>query len=447
MIGALLGLKQSVLAANPFAKLAAGLGGMRNDAMGALGGAMGNTQTGNPLRDLLTLGGPAPTQGPSVTNPLMAAMQPQAPIAEALPAITRQQQAAQGSEKAAARAQPAKAMGKTAAPVHPAGEINGLPMSIGPVGTSPDGKPAGRPRAARGPQTTPAVAPAPMTLNPALHNEPVSLIQNESGGNWSAQNNAKGAGGKKGHFGRLQFGHARLSEAKAAGVMPRNMTPAQFMKSPEVQRAVEDWHWSDIDQYAERKGITQQFGQTIGDVTLTRDSFRAMAHLGGSGGAERFVRTGGKYNPADINGTRLSDYGKRHVNAWGGKASADGPTIDNANRMDRTGRNPLTGKTSTGPAVAGRPKAWDSIIAGEPGTFGEDGQDRKQRGGGAQVEQAEAPPSQMSDTSRRQQMLQQAIQMAGGNPQGPLRRLPPQTRFATIAQYGAMIRGEDPRDA
>ena len=36
-----------------------------------------------------------------------------------------------------------------------------------------------------------------------------SLIQNESGGNWRAQNDATGAGGAKGHFGRAQFGQAR----------------------------------------------------------------------------------------------------------------------------------------------------------------------------------------------------------------------------------------------
>jgi len=39
---------------------------------------------------------------------------------------------------------------------------------------------------------------------------------------------------------------------------------------------------------------------------------QAIAHLGGKGGLKRFIETGGKYNPADANGTRLSDYGARH---------------------------------------------------------------------------------------------------------------------------------------
>ena len=45
---------------------------------------------------------------------------------------------------------------------------------------------------------------------------PESLIATESGGNWAAQNNETGSSGRKGHFGRLQFGKDRLDESRKA---------------------------------------------------------------------------------------------------------------------------------------------------------------------------------------------------------------------------------------
>jgi hypothetical protein len=129
------------------------------------------------------------------------------------------------------------------------------------------------------------------------------LVNSESGGNWNALNS-------EGYGGRLQFGDARLADAAAAGVVPPGMTGANFsMMPPEVQQAVEQWHFNDIDQQAANMGLNQYFGQTIGGVPINADSIRAMAHLGGIGGAQQFITSGGQYNPADSNGTRLSDYG------------------------------------------------------------------------------------------------------------------------------------------
>lgn len=167
---------------------------------------------------------------------------------------------------------------------------------------------------------------------------PASLVQNESGGDWAAQNDATGAGGQKGHFGRLQFGKARLQDAMNAGVIPQGMTPEQFMASPQTQLAVENWHFADIDKNASDAGLDQYYGQTIGGVVITPESIRAMAHLGGFGGAQKFIETGGQYNPADENGTRLSDYGQKH-----GLPGTGGPTRANAEFMNQTGVNPLTG--------------------------------------------------------------------------------------------------------
>jgi hypothetical protein len=140
-----------------------------------------------------------------------------------------------------------------------------------------------------------------------------SLIQNESGGRWNAQNNAMGAGGQRGHFGRVQFGQARLQEAAAAGAIPQGITPQQFMQSPEIQQSAERWHFGDIDNFIKQRGYDRAVGQmAIGGVPVTVEGMRAVAHLGGKEGLAKFIETQGRYNPADENGTRLSDYFARH---------------------------------------------------------------------------------------------------------------------------------------
>ena len=106
----------------------------------------------------------------------------------------------------------------------------------------------------------------PMTLGNlgAAASQPAqSLIQNESGGNWQAQNNAVGAGGQRGHFGRLQFGQARLQEAAAAGAIPQSTTPQAFMASPELQQRAEAWHFNDIDQFIRGNGLDKTIGRSI----------------------------------------------------------------------------------------------------------------------------------------------------------------------------------------
>ncbi|WP_323716865.1 hypothetical protein [Paracoccus aminovorans] len=80
------------------------------------------------------------------------------------------------------------------------------------------------------------------------------------------------------------------------------MTGAQFSQlPPEQQQAVEQWHFADIERQAQRMGLNSSIGQTV-------DGIRAMAQLGGIGGAAKFLQSDGQYNPADSNGTHLSDY-------------------------------------------------------------------------------------------------------------------------------------------
>lgn len=149
-----------------------------------------------------------------------------------------------------------------------------------------------------------------MTLN--AQGLPASLIRTESGGNFRALNNEQGAGGR-GHGGRGQFGHARLADAARAGVIPAGTTPQQFAQMPEpVQIRVENWHANDINQQIAKRGLDRFVGQNIGGTTVTPQGMLAVAHLGGIGGLDKFLNSGGQYNPSDSFGTSLSNYLATH---------------------------------------------------------------------------------------------------------------------------------------
>lgn len=149
---------------------------------------------------------------------------------------------------------------------------------------------------------------------------PASLIETESGGNWNALNN-------EGYGGRLQFGAARLADAANAGIIPAGIDGAAFSRlPPEQQMAVENWHFQDIENQARRMGLDQYVGQTVAGVPIDMNAIKGMAHLGGIGGAAKFLQSGGQYNPADSNGTSLAAYGRRH---GGGAAPAQSGGMSN----------------------------------------------------------------------------------------------------------------------
>lgn len=197
-------------------------------------------------------------------------------------------------------------------------KIYGVPMIGGVDGTNPGGMTAGIGGA------TGAIAAAAGSIGSPIPDdapgstwaEAKGLTKSESGGNYSAQNNAVGSGGKVGHFGALQFGQDRLTDAKNAGVIPPDMTPEQFMAAGKpVQDKVADWHFKDIDEQSKKNGLEQYYGKTIGGVLINRDAIRGMAHIGGISGAKAFIESGGKKNPSDgpngVGGTSIADYGKR----------------------------------------------------------------------------------------------------------------------------------------
>ena len=177
-----------------------------------------------------------------------------------------------------------------------------------------------------------------------------SLIHNESGGNWQASNDVMGSGGR-GHFGRLQFSQGRLQDAANAGVIPQGVSPQEFMSSEALQRRVEDWHFNDIDNNIRRNGLDRYEGQVINGTEVTRSGMHAAAHLGGFGGLKRHLESGGQYNPADANGTRLSDYMRNH----GGLEIRGTSTMDGRpSPADRAPQGPVDPNVGFNPEMMAR---------------------------------------------------------------------------------------------
>ena len=140
-----------------------------------------------------------------------------------------------------------------------------------------------------------------------------TLAQSESGGRYDVVND-------QGYTGKYQFGQARLDDYNRA--TGGSITTAALRDDPRLQERVQDWHVRDIDGFIDERGLDQYVGKEVGGVPITRDGLRAVAHLGGKGGMARFVESGGEYNPADANGTRLSDYARTHA---GGSATPERP--------------------------------------------------------------------------------------------------------------------------
>jgi hypothetical protein len=98
---------------------------------------------------------------------------------------------------------------------------------------------------------------------------------------------------------------------------PQIKTINDFAATPAAQKAVFDLHTSRSDKDAEKAGLNDYIGEEVGGTTITKDGIRAMIHLGGVGGAQKFLESGGKYNPADANGTKLSDYARLGARSGG----------------------------------------------------------------------------------------------------------------------------------
>ena len=169
-------------------------------------------------------------------------------------------------------------------------------------------------------------APAPSASNGGGLQGP--LATSESGNDPTAVN-------AQGFAGTYQMGTGRLADLgmykPAQGENPNSnswqgtlsipgypqvKTLADFRNNPDAQDAAYGAHISNIDQ---------TIAATPGASNYDQSGLEAVAHLGGVAGMQKFVATGGKYDPADANGTKLSDYYQRFSGSAPASATAAAP--------------------------------------------------------------------------------------------------------------------------
>ena len=172
-----------------------------------------------------------------------------------------------------------------------------------------------------------------------------ALAQTESGGNPASVNS-------DGYAGLYQFGTARLADLgmyhPAPGESLKNNqwsgtlsipgfeqvhTLNDFLHNPAAQQAAYQTHEGNIDQAIDANP---------GAAGYDRDGLRAVAHLGGVEGMNRFVESAGRHNPADRNGTSLGNYYRRFSSGTPVGAQQAGSS------------SPITGEAAAPPA-AGAP--------------------------------------------------------------------------------------------
>lgn len=132
------------------------------------------------------------------------------------------------------------------------------------------------------------------------------LAMSESSNNYSEQiEDNKG----RRFVGKYQFGEARLGDYKEA--TGESFTQEEFRLDPNLQDKVANWHFGGIDKKID----------SLGDLTkgYSRDGLRAVAHLGGKYGMEKWLKGKEKlltdkdgklieYTPSDSLGTSLDKY-------------------------------------------------------------------------------------------------------------------------------------------
>jgi hypothetical protein len=125
---------------------------------------------------------------------------------------------------------------------------------------------------------------------------------------------------------------ARLADAeKALGI---KIDPQDFLKNPELQVKVENWHLADLDRQIADAGMYKLSGQNIGGYDVTPHGLIASAHLGGFGGLQKFIASKGGHNPNDGR-TRIGDYMSYH--AGGTVGGSEAPTTGLGGNTPTTG--------------------------------------------------------------------------------------------------------------
>ena len=102
------------------------------------------------------------------------------------------------------------------------------------------------------------------------------------------------------YMGYYQFGKAALRDCKI--YVNWNV----FKYNPKLQDYAM-YKYMYINDYRLRK-YKKYIGTTIKGIVITESGLLAGAHIGGAGGMKRFLRSNGRRDAADRNGTKISDY-------------------------------------------------------------------------------------------------------------------------------------------
>lgn len=128
-----------------------------------------------------------------------------------------------------------------------------------------------------------------------------SIAQKESSGNWKAINNL-------GYMGLYQFGKIAL---KDIGLDYNKITPDNFRRNPNIfppqlqNKAMKKLISNNLHYL---RNYMDEIGNEYKGVKITKSGLIAAAHLVGAKQVKKFLRSKGKIDPVDGNGTSVSDY-------------------------------------------------------------------------------------------------------------------------------------------
>jgi hypothetical protein len=98
---------------------------------------------------------------------------------------------------------------------------------------------------------------------------------------------------------------------------PDVQTLRDFLRNPQAQEAAYSLHKQRMDKEIVDNGLSQYIGKVVGGVPITRDGLYGMIHLGGVGGAQRALSSGGTDVVRDANGTSVLDYARMGAKTGG----------------------------------------------------------------------------------------------------------------------------------
>jgi hypothetical protein len=224
-------------------------------------------------------------------------------------------------------------------------------------GQAPQAAPAPAPQAPGGGVDMRTASAPPTPLTPNAQGLPAALAASESG-------NRPGIVNDQGYSGTYQFGEAAATAAgfytpdsnpndnKWGGTfknLPGVTSHQDFLKNPQAQDLAFKLHQDHLGSEITNRGLDKYIGQTVGGVPITREGLTAMMHLGGPTGVQKFIESGGRYNPADSNGTKLSDYGTKFAGAGQAPQAPPAPVrVADASGAFPASAFPTPGRTTMG---------------------------------------------------------------------------------------------------